>query len=108
HVGAENVDMAVVVDVSHCDAHGPEIGGLVCEGMAGKSAVAVVNQKYAIAELIGDEQVGPTVIVNVQPGGCECGALAAARPADPGHVLELPTATVAEQDVAPRVVTTAG
>ena len=60
-----------------------------------ESAVALVEQEKAVAELVDHIQIGPAVIVGVEPDGGAAGALAAFGAAGGGHVLEAPVAEIA-------------
>src|SRR5207249_1717046 len=64
------------------------------------SAVLLVDEQDAVAELVGHVQVGPAVVVGVEPDGAEGRAEAAAGAGGLGHILELPVALVAPQLVA--------
>src|SRR5262249_57557050 len=71
HVGAIEIDVAVVVHVADGQPHAPEVHRAVGQGAGPKGAVPVVDQQDAVAELVDDVEVRPAVVVGVQPGGGE-------------------------------------
>ena len=95
HVGHEEVEVAVAVDVAPGDPHA---GAAVDDAGRGRplaeGAVALVVVEGVLPELVGDVEVGPAVVVVVGPGGGH----APARVADacvPGDVGEGAVAVVA-------------
>ena len=59
-------------------AHRAEVARPVGEVLFAERAVAVVEQQHAVAEFVDDVEVGPAVVVGVQPDGAEGGPMAAA------------------------------
>src|SRR5579884_4410423 len=70
--------------------------------MFAEMAVSLVVQKDAVAEFVNDIQIGPTVVVGIEPDGAEGGGAVAAGAALGCHILESPAPHVAPQTVALR------
>ena len=100
HVGEQKVEVAVVVNVSEVGAHGG-VWRVRDDGVGdvGKGAVAVVAVEVVGAgEVVGDEEIGPEVAIEVYPGG----GVAEGRAGDAGFFGdfgEAPAAEVAEQAI---------
>src|SRR5262249_20044576 len=91
---------AVVVDVPASDAHRAKIAGALNQGVFSEMTIALVVEEDAVAELIDDIEVGPSIVVGVEPDRREARAAIPAGAAGGRHVLESPVAEVAHQIVA--------
>ena len=101
HVVREKARVDAVVKMAVSGAHGAEIARAVHERLRAEGAIAVIQQQHTVAEFIGDKDVGPAVVVGIEPEGGEGRAVAAAGPGSRGHVFELPVAFVAKKLVFP-------
>src|SRR5262249_33753227 len=99
-----NVDVAIVVNVAGGRAHRAEIAGSLHDQLGAEFALALVDIQDAFAEFVDDIQVGPAVVVGIQPDSGEGGSAPAADAAARfGHVLEAPVAEVAPQFIGARL-----
>ena len=105
-VGLEDVDAAVAIVVADGDAHARlrpavlAVGAAGLEPDVGQRAVAVVAIERARARVVGDVEIDPAVVVEVE--GADAEAVGAAGRRDPrgdGHVGERPAADVAIEHV---------
>lgn len=73
HVGADEVEQAVVVEIAEVAAHGEPRGvGEGCARGVGEGAVAIVAvEAVGAVEVVGDVDVGPAVVVVIPPGNAE-------------------------------------
>ena len=93
------IDMAVVVEVAGRDPHRAVVARAAVDRLLSECPIPPIDEQDAVAELVDDVEIGPVVVVGIEPDRGEGGAVAARCIAGPRDVGELPVPQVPPEPV---------